>query len=95
MKEAVAGKYSVFNAERVKRYAWLLTTKLRDRLDDIIEALEEEAEPRSVGLSVSKRQDDHLGDRIPNDWLEAVAIFLALMAITGAGIALYYLSEQV
>ena len=44
--ELVAGKYAVFNKERVKRYAWLLTTKLRDRLHDISEALEEEAEPR-------------------------------------------------
>jgi hypothetical protein len=51
--------------------------------------------PDPLGLSVSKRQDDHLGDRIPNDWLEAVVIFLALMAMTSAGVALYYLSEQV
>ena len=51
--------------------------------------------PDPLGLSVSKRQDDHLGDRVPNDWLEAVAIFLALIGITGAGIALYHLSQQV
>ena len=52
-----------------------------------------------LGLSVSKRSGDERGsgqsDRIGNDVLEAAAIFLALMAMTGAGIALYYLSEQV
>lgn len=48
--------------------------------------------PDPLGLSVSKRQDDHLGDRVPNDWLEAVAIFLALIAITGAGLTLYHIA---
>ena len=48
-----------------------------------------------LNLSVSRRQDDHLGDRIPNDWLEAVAIFLAIVGMTGAGITLYHLSQQV
>ena len=62
--------------------------------------LKRKKNPDPLGLSkelplVSKRQDDHLGDRVPNDWLEAVAIFLALVGITGAGIALYYLSQQV
>ena len=42
----VAGKYSVFNGERARRYAWLMTTKLRDMLNDIIEAVEEKEEPR-------------------------------------------------
>ena len=49
--------------------------------------------PDPLGISVSKRHDSD--DKVPNDWLEAVVIFLALMAMTGAGIALYYLSEQV
>jgi len=56
----VAGKYSrskaakpadgwaVFNKERFARYALLIATGIRSRLDDIIEALEEEGEPRSV-----------------------------------------------
>ena len=44
----VAGKYSVFNKERVARYGLLIATGIRSRLDDIIEALEEEAEPRPV-----------------------------------------------
>ena len=44
----VAGKYSVFNKERFARYGLLIATGIRSRLDDIIEALEEEAEPRSV-----------------------------------------------
>ncbi len=51
--------------------------------------------PDPLGLSVSKRQGDHLGDRIPNDWLEAVVIFLALMAITGAGVMMYHLAGKV
>ena len=51
--------------------------------------------PDPLGLSVNKRHDNELKDSIPNDWFEAVAIFLALVGITGAGIALYYLSEQV
>ena len=44
----VAGKYSVFNKERFARYALLIATGIRSRLDDIIEALEEEEEPRST-----------------------------------------------
>ena len=61
--------------------------------------------PDPLGLNVSKRpsneqssyerSSDHLGDRIPNDWLEAVAIFLALIAITGAGVTLYHLAGKV
>ena len=50
--------------------------------------------PDPLGISVSRRPHDS-DDKVPNDWLEAVVIFLALMAMTGAGIALYYLSEQV
>jgi len=44
----VAGKYSVFNKERFARYGLLIATGIRSRLDDIIEALEEEGEPRST-----------------------------------------------
>ena len=55
--------------------------------------------PDPLGLSVSKRPSDERGsgqsDRIGNDILEAVAIFLALVGMIGAGIALYYLSQQV
>ena len=51
--------------------------------------------PDPLGLTVSRRPSDNLGDRIPNDWLEAVAIFLAIVGMTGAGITLYHLSQQV
>ena len=50
--EVVAGRYSVFNAERGRRYGLLIATGIRSRLDDIIsyiEAVEEEEEPRSTG----------------------------------------------
>ena len=40
--------YAVFNKERFARYGLLIATGIRSRLDDIIEALEEEAEPRPV-----------------------------------------------
>ena len=42
-------EYAVFNKERFARYGLLIATGIRSRLDDIIEALEEEAEPRSTG----------------------------------------------
>ena len=51
--------------------------------------------PDPLGLSVNKRQDNELRDSVPNDWFEAVAIFLALVGITGAGIALYHLAGKV
>ena len=41
---------------------------------------------------VQARRSD---DRVPNDWLEGLAILLALVGVTGAGIALYHLSQQV
>ena len=41
-------QYAVFNKERFARYGLLIATHVRSRLDDIIEALEEEAEPRPV-----------------------------------------------
>ena len=53
MKEAVAGKYSVFNAERAAQYGLIIATGIRSgldgirsRLDDIIAEIEEKAEPR-------------------------------------------------
>ena len=51
--------------------------------------------PDPLGLSVNKRHDNEIKDAIPNDILEAAVIFLALIAMTSAGIALYYLSQQV
>ena len=51
--------------------------------------------PDPLGLSVSKRPSDDLSDRLCNDWLESLAIFLALVGMIGAGIALYYLWQQV
>ena len=41
----MANGWAVFNKERVARYGLLIATGIRSRLDDIIEALEEEAEP--------------------------------------------------
>ena len=43
-----ADGWAVFNRERFARYGLLIATGIRSRLDDIIEALEEEAEPGSV-----------------------------------------------
>ena len=48
ISEFVESKYAVFNKERFARYGLLIATHVRSRLDDIIEALEEEAEPRPV-----------------------------------------------
>jgi hypothetical protein len=42
---------------------------------------------------VPRRHDD-LGDRIPNDWLEAVIIFTALAAMSGGAYFMYYLAQQ-
>ena len=50
--------------------------------------------PDPLGVSVSKRPHES-NDRVPNDWIEAVAIFLAIVGMTGAGITLYHLSQQV
>ena len=44
-----ADGWAVFNKERFARYGLLIATGIRSRLDDIIEALEEEAEPRPTG----------------------------------------------
>ena len=44
---------------------------------------------------VAKRRHDDLGDAFPNDWLEAVIVFTALVAMSGGGYFLYYLSTQV
>ena len=57
--------------------------------------LKRKKNPDPLGLSkelplVSKRQDDRIG----NDWLEATAIFLALIAMTGAGLTLYHIATQ-
>ena len=51
--------------------------------------------PDPLNLSVSKRPSDDLGDSVPNDILEAAVIFLALIAMTGAGVALYHLAGKV
>ncbi len=41
-----------------------------------------------------KRRDDHLGDSFPNDWVEALIIFVAGVGVFGGFVALYYLSQQ-
>lgn len=50
--------------------------------------------PDPLNLTVSRRPHES-NDRVPNDWIEAVAIFLAIVGMTGAGITLYHLSQQV
>jgi hypothetical protein len=42
---------------------------------------------------VPKRHDD-LGDRIPNDWLEAVIILSALITMSGGAYFMYHLAQQ-
>lgn len=37
---------------------------------------------------------DALSDRIPNDWLEAVVILVALVAVSGGAYMLYELSHM-
>ena len=37
---------------------------------------------------------DALSDRIPNDWLEAVVILVALVALSGGAYTLYSLSQM-
>lgn len=34
---------------------------------------------------------DYLADRVPNDWLEALIIFLAGIGVFGGFVGLYYL----
>jgi hypothetical protein len=41
---------------------------------------------------VPKRQDE-LGDAFPNDWLEALIILVAIVGISGGGLALYHLAQ--
>ena len=52
-------------------------------------------------ISHPKRRDkkytiasDALSDRIPNDWLEAVVILVALVALSGGAFMLYELSQM-
>jgi hypothetical protein len=46
---------------------------------------------KKIGPTQPSRHDD-LGDTFPNDWLEALIIFLALVGIGGGAVSLYYLS---
>ena len=53
-------------------------------------------------LRVPRRKDkkytiasDALSDRIPNDWLEAVVILVALVSLSGGAYMLYELSQMV
>lgn len=49
ISEFVESKYGVFNRERFARYKLLIATGIRDKLDDIIEATEQETESRPTG----------------------------------------------
>lgn len=42
-----------------------------------------------------RRRDDELGDSFPNDWVEALIIFVTGVAMFGGICMLYYLSQQV
>ncbi len=53
MRELV-DTYTPFNRERFNRYAMLIAINLRDRLDNVIEALDEE-EPRPKAKQRAKR----------------------------------------
>jgi len=46
------------------------------------------------GPSQPRRLDD-LGQAFPNDWLEAVIVLVAAVAILGGAVGLYYLSKGV
>ena len=45
------------------------------------------------GLKHKVRRDE-LGDSFPNDWLEAVIVFVALIGIGGGAFTLYYLAQS-
>ena len=40
-----------------------------------------------------KQSRDDIGDRVPNDWLEAVILFIVGLGLFGSVIALYHLWE--
>ncbi len=40
-----------------------------------------------------KRKPDEMGDRIPNDWLEALILFVAGVGVFGGIYALLYLAQ--
>jgi hypothetical protein len=44
---------------------------------------------------VLKPRSDELGDAFPNDWLEALIIFIAGLGVFGGFFALYHLTQQV
>lgn len=39
----------------------------------------------------SKQSRDDIGDRVPNDWLEATILFVVGVAMFGSVVALYHL----
>ena len=41
-----------------------------------------------------KIRKDELGDSFPNDWIEAVVVFVALIGIGGGAFALYHLAQS-
>lgn len=44
---------------------------------------------------VAKRRHDDLGDAFPNDIIEAIIVFVAVVAMSAGAYFLYYLSNQV
>jgi hypothetical protein len=41
-----------------------------------------------------QRRNDDLGDSFPNDWLEALIVFITGLGVFGGVLALWYLAEQ-
>ena len=41
-----------------------------------------------------KVRSDELGDSFPDDWIEAVIVFVALIGIGGGAFTLYYLGQS-
>ena len=49
---------------------------------------------KRAGPTHRVRQDD-LGDAFPNDWLEGLIVFVALIGIGGGALTLYHLAQSV
>jgi len=44
--------------------------------------------------SPKRESKDDVGDSFPNDWLEALIIFVAGVGVFGGFVTLYYLGQQ-
>ena len=48
---------------------------------------------KKIGATHRVRQDE-IGESFPQDWVEAVVVFTALLFIGGGAFTLYYLSQE-